>query len=878
MSATQVKIESIQPTVEKPTAAATSSRKRRRKPAAGALDDCFACQDRQAQCDRRRPYCTPCLDQGKECSGYKTTLTWGVGVASRGKLRGLSLPIATSKRAADVIDDAATKASEPPRKLSKSSPSRNSSISSESSQPRKTAGSRAESSPNATSTTYDFVNIDPTAASSSVTSPMLPPPNFDWQPGTSSAQGRSSRLPQKKQRRHSLQPLQMPTSHPSRDYGVMPMTASIVGGYGHSHHSMPSEVSPLIPTFTGYGMISPSYPDFSHALPGSPVESNFYPSPDNLGWARDDLSANLGSDHGSPGFPDEQTFLTTSMDMLPPSIYPTSLMHTVSTSESHGMIIDSKFPEFNGPATLQLCPDDVGDHHTISMPRPMPALSIGSNPKLQFLIDYYNKVISPVIVAFDGPNNPYRSHILNLAAHSEVLQHAIAALAAGNIRMRRTHNPTATNRSLQGISDSSHDHSVRRSSFAHSLMDMGAQRLPQTSTNDPSSDELYYKAASIRGLNEQLADPSRRKDDSILATLLILCLYHICDTGVGKFKTQFAGVKKILALRGGTSGRNSKASNWLTIMFTWFDAMTASVNDREGQLDGDDIDTSNLGPNEWALENLAGCDGRLFKIICKLGRLNMLSQNKPVADCSPQIPARSSPKASTSPTATRTTDYYSMGHNRVDNDYSSGSELESVGNDTRSQFRREWTETRRRLREWRLDDSDCSTPLESTSPESDRLDIYHISESFRYSALLYTERLAYQHLPSSHPKFQNLVTQALYHICNVQSDVFLLWPLFITGTECVSEQGRHLIRERCLEMQKDSGFFNNISGLELLEKIWRDDGAEACASAISSDGLLQPASQPLTGISPGEYSTMAGYGAFKWRKAMQPVDGEYIVV
>jgi hypothetical protein len=48
------------------------------------------------KCDRRRPYCGQCVEIGKECSGYRTTLTWGVGVASRGKLRGMSLPIAKS--------------------------------------------------------------------------------------------------------------------------------------------------------------------------------------------------------------------------------------------------------------------------------------------------------------------------------------------------------------------------------------------------------------------------------------------------------------------------------------------------------------------------------------------------------------------------------------------------------------------------------------------------------------------------------------------------------------------------------------------------------------------------------------------------------------
>lgn len=71
-------------------------KRRRRAPASGANDDCFACTKRSVKCDRRRPYCSQCLEIGKECSGYKTQLTWGVGVASRGKLRGLSLPVARS--------------------------------------------------------------------------------------------------------------------------------------------------------------------------------------------------------------------------------------------------------------------------------------------------------------------------------------------------------------------------------------------------------------------------------------------------------------------------------------------------------------------------------------------------------------------------------------------------------------------------------------------------------------------------------------------------------------------------------------------------------------------------------------------------------------
>lgn len=80
-----------------PSKDAASARKRRRRaPAGGAADDCFTCSKRGVKCDRRRPYCSQCLEIGNDCSGYKTQLTWGVGVASRGKLRGLSLPIAKS--------------------------------------------------------------------------------------------------------------------------------------------------------------------------------------------------------------------------------------------------------------------------------------------------------------------------------------------------------------------------------------------------------------------------------------------------------------------------------------------------------------------------------------------------------------------------------------------------------------------------------------------------------------------------------------------------------------------------------------------------------------------------------------------------------------
>lgn len=732
-----------------------------------------------------------------------------------------------------------------------------------------------------TSTTYNFVNMDPNSSASTTSpSPMLPPPNLQWRAPSSLFQGRGlqqGRDPQqvrKKARRHTLQPLSVHAIHPTRDYGVMPMTASVVGGYGHHDFGLSSQISPMVPSFTGYGIVSPTYKDFApQSMVQSPCESNFFTSHETLGWPRDNMSTSLGSNHSNQDYRQQDTFYADLMATANPTESMLSTQQTfaphdlsvTSASDTTSLTTASKYPVYaNHPSAL--LPDDVGDHPSSLVPRLLPTLSIGNTPKLQYLIDYYDKVISPVIVAFDGPTNPYRRHILTLAVESETLQHAIAALSASNLRMRRGHNPLSTNRSSKSISPSSHDHSVRRSSIAHSLMDAGLDRLPETSVSEPSHEELYHKGAAIKALNEQLADPLRRKDDSILATLLILCLYHICDTGVAKFKTQFAGVKKILALRGGTKGDNSKATNWLTIMFTWFDAMTASVNDRESQLDSDDLDMSAMNGDEWALENLAGCDGRLFKLIAKLGRLNMLSQGKPVAGSSNRSSPSTTVQQLPSP-VTKNHDYYSMNYNRFDgNGWSAMVEEEPAEADTRAQFWKEWNDIRRKLQDWQLDGT--LTP----PPEGDRRDVYHISESFRYSALLYTERLAHPQLPSAHPNFQDLVTQALFHISSVQSDVFLLWPLFITGTECISEQGRYLIRERCLDIQKDSGFFNNRSGLEILEKIWRDDETND-----EQNGPRLTTASGLPVAASNEFSVMGGHG-FKWRKAMERVDGEYIVV
>lgn len=465
-------------------------------------------------------------------------------------------------------------------------------------------------------------------------------------------------------------------------------------------------------------------------------------------------------------------------------------------------------------------------------------------PRMSYLLDYYSQAICPVLVAWDGPGNPYRKHILQLATQSPGLQNAIGALTTNNIRMR-------TLKETPLLGQNSHSNS----------------EIASTPRGAPSAEEQHYKSMSIEFLNAQLADPDKAKDDSVLATLLILCLFHVCDSGFSKFKTQLAGVQKLLKLRGGF--QQSEFSGWVEMFFAWFDVMTSAVNDRETHLQGGSLDLTDVSSDLGEVEQFSGCDGRLFKLIARLGRLNLLSQSRPVRKLSdPEIaPASSTPIADTKSSSPK--DFYSLPDSFLDPAQWDGFADHALPQqepsrpeqqDTRHEFWQEWQVLRERLQAWQMDES----PDLNALPVGQR-DMLHISECFRWSALLYTERLAHPTVPSSSVNLQHLVGQALHHISEISVNScvtkFMLWPLFITGTECVDETHRNMIRVRCVEIQKESGFYNNASGLKVLERVWRESDEESSTSHDSTTA-----------------ASGCGVQAFRWRNCMDRVGGEYIVI
>lgn len=457
------------------------------------------------------------------------------------------------------------------------------------------------------------------------------------------------------------------------------------------------------------------------------------------------------------------------------------------------------------------------------------------------------------MVYIDGPQNPFRDHILQLAGHSQSLQHAICALSACNLRMKRKLSLGQDTREL----------------FEKLTLEKSAlESLGDSQPEDPAlAEEFQHRNLAVSLLNEQLNDPVKSTYDSVLATILLLCHYRMVESGVAKFHTQFAGVKKILSMRTEQYGP-SRGSAWIEALFTYFDAISASINDREAQLASAVDDGSPLLP--LGAENLVGCDRELFKTISKLGRLNLLSQHRPVqnmassprqsADTPPPHQMVGSPighsygasvgsvhmqhgqqqqqQQQQQQSQQQLGDLYAMPGHRFDGNgfgttldddeiLASAMCTSAAFDDRRSLFWREWKDARLALQNWQFDASMVAASLPGSPSPSQIRDLGSLSEAFRYAALLYTERLAGPSTPSSHTNFQNLVSQVVYYATSLDAgstaEKFLLWPLFVAGSECVNELQQNIVRTKCRDIMSRSGYMNNLSALDILEKLWAGD-------------------------------------------------------
>ncbi|OTA98626.1 hypothetical protein M426DRAFT_69404 [Hypoxylon sp. CI-4A] len=791
----------------------SAARKRRRRaPAGGAADDCFTCIKRNTKCDRRRPYCSQCLEIGNECSGYKTQLTWGVGVASRGKLRGLSLPIAKAPPVAPVGKKAASRAR-----------ASSTATTAQWNEPEEGQQHRAR---------RDDVEIrgDHTASVPSTPyGPYSEYPRFTHDTPSSLPQRAWGGIPA------------YANSMSAPDQSRFPKLGSSMGHYPIMGESLSSSVdslsdvdytlSPMVHTYQreeipfvhSPTLMYENYTGQNSPVPQSPapimIDQRAPTSCPSLVYAPSEPSSSLGSHHDSYEPQMAHRLVADSDNLNAPEMESYNTPHSAGGSHWASIARDDDVT----PHAVETTAANLGFSYESQSIQVSPDLIA----KMPFFMDYYENIMCPSMVLVDGPNNPFRDHILRLASGSRSLQHAICALSACNLRMKRRlslgqrASPDSTGPERR-LSDAQSDH--------HSL-----------------NEEHQHRNLAVHLLNQQLNDPTKSCHDSVLATILLLCHYRMVESGVAKFHTQFAGVKKILSMRGSAPYQGSSESSWMEAIFTYFDSISASINDREAQLNhsfyGLAPEANLLPPGA---ENLVGCDRALFTTISKLGRLNLLSQHQPVQNVLTTPTGRVGTPTTSSPLgsplghsfkqpAPSIGDFFSINHHRYDgNGFASqldDEEILSTGfcsspqyDEHRSTFWREWKEARMALQSWEFDAQRVAASLPNSATQAQVRDLHYLSEAFRYAALLYTERLASPNVPSTNNNFRNLVSQVVYYATSLEpgssAEKFLLWPLFVAGSECVNELQQNIVRNKCREIMSRSGYMNNLAAIEVLERLW----------------------------------------------------------
>ena len=925
---------------------ATARKRRRRVPASGAADDCFACRKRNMKCDRRRPYCTQCLEQGKECSGYKTQLTWGVGVASRGKLRGQALPVLKKTKAPALSSQRARR--------SFSSATESSVLSGASS--HASAEGRQILSPDITpssavGTGYDQVNIP---SSSSIEASIQPPPNNYHSPVANRwVEDSGPTLYAQRRPLEALLQLHMPLAGSVEDYG-QPRSASSISTFSESelasnpHFTPTLEDAPcLFPPVSAYdivpyhpGMaIGASCPQVDQRAPTSYPEQYLSCVDGSLSSSVSSItSSNLGSIEGVFNLDGCSNLPSSPLDPCNPSgiLFEniTSGMKVPSADgielgfgwESH---VAHTAPDLEAD-DLPMCPTATElSPEMLSLPRTLHFSSTSNvSCRMRYLVHYYDQVICPALVASDSAGNPFRCQLLPLAQSSDCLLYAIGALSASSLRRRgaistkgRSHIYDEDRVTLGG----SGNYQLSYDDGNSNQFNIGTGK-PVLSGESSYQEEFHLKELSVNHLNDRLCDSSQAIQDSVLATLLVLCLFHACQTGIASFDTQFAGIRKLLHLR--RKRAEAKTPCWMTAIFAYMDVMIATINDREPQLQEIWVDITEYPGSKATLEMSTGCEAKLLNIVASLGRLNTLSRKgllagggggynpsrsllRPGSIPSSLLSSVTSASASASASASclasasssslsassgrlagqATRDYYSLKDiapedkgesfifpNKTPNICNTAASLSNCRRDEpdgeeAKELSQEWKLIRHRLQEWEPSDRSCSLEL---------------SSSLRYAALLYIERLtAPAGLSSNHPRIQRLVSKTISHNSKVPtstSSIFTLWPLFIAGTECVDRAQRSFIRKRCREMYKCSGFNNGMVFLKPLKRVWReldddndddDDDIDDAAAAGDKGILLHGTTASANMVAKGGYLKTS---PFKWRKYLDEVQGEYFVV
>ena len=525
------------------------------------------------------------MDIGKDCTGYKTTLTWGVGVASRGKLRGLSLPIANSAKKANASGDDG-------KDQSTSAPKREVSPTSNPEHLHKTrsADMHLHGFHDSGSLGVGFYPSSAYNPTSPIPVPMPPSQNM-WgqvdfnQPLESynAFAGKQMRMPM---RPNPLRRIQTAPAHPYEE-SVYSTPSS---AFSDSDYPSPKDF-PATPE--DYSIPEPYVGSYSESYPGPPEQLH---------------GADYGYGEPPRSYPTSTVFAMPAMSTSMHSSSNFSVLPSSTSPTAFGDLLQcNNFTPTNETAHAFSVPqggdqdyfsDGFSDFSVSHVPSSWPAHEPTEPPGLRtlpprtrFFLQSFDQAICPLLVAVDDRRNPYRLHVTTLISTNMPLQYAMAALVINQTRRRRSSGQSATHRAATSL--------------------------------EPSADEMEYRAKATEAFNTALRHTHAVSTDAILIALLMLCLLSLAETGFGKFKVGLVGVRRLLSSRATDKGSESTLAKWATQWFIWLDIIASVATPTVGGEDERFVEMLHTSASLGSLEYVANCQGRLYRMVAKLADWSM---------------------------------------------------------------------------------------------------------------------------------------------------------------------------------------------------------------------------------------------------------------
>lgn len=201
--------------------------------------------------------------------------------------------------------------------------------------------------------------------------------------------------------------------------------------------------------------------------------------------------------------------------------------------------------------------------------------------ELKHILSYHLNEVSPRLCVDTGTDrNPYSQYILPLAIQRPALLYACAALAACH-------------------------YSVRYQDNRHLI------------------DCLRFRGKAMRRLQEQLWSEETAKDESNIASVLMLTLTDMCLGGFSNFDAHFAAARKLIDLRGDSRTQDAFVEQYIA----WLDIMLAASNQRKPLFTSREITLLRGSSTEWSYD-VFPCPPDQFEIFSSVVELHK-SQEDP---------------------------------------------------------------------------------------------------------------------------------------------------------------------------------------------------------------------------------------------------------